>query len=99
MTDGSGEPERRGESEQPPTGPPAGREDPSPDSANNVEIEADDEWRFGVDDVDENGIVNEDRRIDTSIEPETIAAENAVFVVLGVLIAVLILARTVTVFA
>ena len=99
MTDGSGEPERRGESEQTPVGPPDGRDDPSPESPDSIEVDADEEWRFGVDDVDEDGIVNESGRIDTSIEPETIAAENAVFVVLGVVIAVLILARTVTVFA
>ena len=93
MTDGSGKSGSRGESEQPPAGPPSGRDDPSPESPDSIDTAADDEWRFGVDDVDENGV------IDTSIEPETIAAENAAFVVLGVVIAVLILARTVTVFA
>lgn len=52
-----------------------------------------DEWRFGVDDVDENGVV------EPSIEPETIDVENAVFVVIGVLIALLLFARAATVFA
>lgn len=93
MTDGSGESGSRGESEQPPTEPPAGRDGPSPESQDNADTDVDEEWRFGVDDVDEDGV------IDTSIEPETITTENAAFVVLGIVIAVLILARTVTVFA
>ncbi len=89
MTDGSGDSGGTDGSRQ----PPAGRDDPSPESPNSVDTDGDDEWRFGVDDVDQNGV------IETSIEPETVRVENAVFVVLGVVIAVLILARAVTVFA
>lgn len=89
MTDGSGDSGGTDGSRQ----PPAGGDDPSPESPNSVDTDEDDEWRFGVDDVDQNGV------IETSIEPETVGVENAVFVVLGVVIAVLILARAVTVFA
>ncbi|ESP88321.1 DUF7312 domain-containing protein [Candidatus Halobonum tyrrellensis] len=42
----------------------------------------DDEWRFGLDDVDENGVVGPEP---TPIEPESVSTENALFVVLGAL--------------
>ena len=42
----------------------------------------DDQWQFGLDDVDENGIVGPER---TPIEPESVSMENALFVALGAL--------------
>ncbi|WP_435127907.1 DUF7312 domain-containing protein [Halobaculum sp. D14] len=42
----------------------------------------DGDWRFSVEDVGENGIVG---REPEPIEPESISAENAVFVAVGVL--------------
>lgn len=77
------------------------REDTAPDRDPSEPIDAHDaggtatdrQWRFDVDEVDENGVV------DVSIEPEAVDRENAVFVLFGVVLAVLILARTVAVFA
>lgn len=40
------------------------------------------EWRFAVDDVDENGIVQAEAE---PIEPERVNLENALFVTVGVL--------------
>ena len=42
----------------------------------------DDGWRFGLDEVDENGIVVPD---EGPIEPESVDLENALFVGVGVL--------------
>ena len=42
----------------------------------------DGEWQFGLDDVDEDGIVGPEP---TPIEPESVSAENALFVALGAL--------------
>lgn len=49
--------------------------------------EADEQWRFGVDDVDEKGVVRE------SLKPGDPSLENVFFVLLGVGIALLVVAR------
>ncbi|WP_237560553.1 DUF7312 domain-containing protein [Halostella litorea] len=55
----------------------------------------DDEWRFGVDEVSEDGVVD-DR---DPIEPEAVSLENAAFVLLGALVTLGVIARVVMVFA
>jgi len=52
-----------------------GTDEDSPSGGGDV----DDAWRFGLDDVDEDGIVQ------STIEPGKPSLENALFVVLGVL--------------
>ncbi|GAB3410607.1 hypothetical protein GCM10027435_01400 [Haloparvum alkalitolerans] len=52
---------------------------------------ADDEggdWRFSIDEVGPDGVVEETSPGDEPIEPESIVPEHAVFVALGVLLAV-----------
>lgn len=47
------------------------------------EAAAESQWRFSVDDVGPDGIIETERR---RIEPEQITVENAVFVVIGLLL-------------
>lgn len=62
----------------------SGQREPAEDPTE--EIEADDEWRFSIDEV---GPDAEPETPETDpIEPESISAEHAAFVVLGVLLAV-----------
>jgi len=63
-------------------GGPAPRTDGTPDGDGE-----DDAWRFGVDDVDEDGLVQ------SAIEAEDPELEHAVFVVLGALAMVLVFAH------
>jgi hypothetical protein len=51
------------------------------------------EWRFGLDDVDENGIVEPQRE---AIEPGSPSVENTVFVVLGVALTLAVLYASVS---
>ena len=55
------------------------------------------EWRFGIDDVGPDGIVDESPQEANAlpIEPEAPTLENVAFVVLGVLLAVSLLVVTV----
>lgn len=46
------------------------------------ETDEGDDWQFGVDDVDEDGIVGPEA---APIEPESVSVENALFVALGAL--------------
>jgi hypothetical protein len=50
------------------------------------------EWRFGIDDVGPDGIVEETSPADEPIEPEPIDPTHAVFVALGVVLTVGLLA-------
>lgn len=52
----------------------------------------DEDWKFAIEDVGEDGAV------DRSIDPEPIDAENALFVLLGVILSVLIILRTMAIF-
>jgi hypothetical protein len=54
-------------------------EEGTEDDSQSGDGDVDDAWRFGLDDVDEDGIVQ------STIEPGTPSLENALFVVLGVL--------------
>lgn len=55
--------------------------------------EAAEEWRFGIDEV------GEDAEPDRTIEPGSPSAENAAFVLLGVLFALFLVYRTTAVIA
>ncbi|SNZ13295.1 hypothetical protein SAMN06269185_2108 [Natronoarchaeum philippinense] len=64
-----------------------------------------DEWKYSLADLENENGEDEDedaetaeRVIDRSIEPEEIDLENAAFVALGAIVAVLIFVRTVTIF-
>jgi|GEM_PF-371879 nucleoid-associated protein YgaU len=91
MTDASDDSEGNSESDESPTTGSA------TDGGHHPEHTGDDpppeQWQFDVEDVDKDGVIK------TTIEPESVDWENAVFVVLGVVLALLILVRTVTVFA
>ncbi|QHS17052.1 DUF7312 domain-containing protein [Halopenitus persicus] len=50
------------------------------------------EWRFGIDDVGPDGIVEETSPADEPIEPESIEPLHAVFVALGIVLTVGLLA-------
>ncbi len=54
-----------------------------------------DEWRFSLDDVGEDGVTGSFGPAE-SIEPQEIDRENAVFVLLGVLLAIGLIALLVT---
>ena len=64
---------------------------PAPDGGVSDDGPDDDdgEWRFGLDDVDEDGIVETERER-SPIEPESVSIENAVFVAIGALGTVLV---------
>lgn len=49
---------------------------------------ADKQWQFGLDEVGPDGIVEETSPGDGPIEPESVNAEHAVFVALGVAVTV-----------
>ncbi|WP_121822793.1 DUF7312 domain-containing protein [Halostella salina] len=66
--------------------------DPASESPDDAEAE---EWKFELDEVDDEGIVDERE----AIEPGTPSLENAAFVVLGALVTVGIIVRVVMVFA
>ncbi|ELK45737.1 hypothetical protein G3A49_04050 [Haloferax volcanii] len=58
--------------------------------------DGDGEWRFGVDDVGPDGIIDDEPEFEQlPIEPESPRAENIVFVLLGVLLAVGLIVVTV----
>ena len=64
-----------------------------------------DEWKYSLADLEKENDDGEDgkaeteqRVIDRSIEPEEIDLENAAFVALGAIVALLIFVRTVTIF-
>lgn len=59
------------------------------DAAEPDEDEHEEAWAFGLDDVDEDGVVGD------TIEPGEPSAESALFVVLGVAVALALLAATV----
>ncbi len=91
MTDASDDSAGNSESDETPTAGSA------TDGGQHPEHRGDDsppkQWQFDVEDVDKDGVIK------TTIEPESVDWENAAFVALGVVLAFLILVRTVTVFA
>ncbi|WP_396610372.1 hypothetical protein ACH9L7_08925 [Haloferax sp. S1W] len=52
------------------------------------EADDDGDWRFGVDEVGPDGIIEDQQPEQEPIEPGSPSAENVLFVVLGVLLAV-----------
>ncbi|AKU06916.1 MULTISPECIES: DUF7312 domain-containing protein [Haloferax] len=67
---------------------------PSPEAED--DRDGDGEWRFGVDDVGPDGIVDDEPEIEQlPIEPGSPRAENVAFVFLGVLLAVGLIVITV----
>lgn len=75
-------------------------EDPGdpPDTSSEVPPEADDEWRFTLDDIEEReaqavATAEAEERRREPIEPGNPSLENAVFVLLGVLFALFVISR------
>lgn len=66
---------------------PDGSDDEGRERVVEVEDPEAQNWRFELDDVDEDGIVED------SIEPQDVGFENAVFVLLGALAMVLVFVR------
>jgi hypothetical protein len=64
---------------------------PSDDENRRQNEEDVEEWRYELEDLEES---EPEARIERPIEPEEIDLENALFVALGVLVAVLVLLRT-----
>ena len=91
MTDASDDSGGNSESDETPTTGSATDGGQPPDQT--VDDPPPEQWQFDVEDVDKDGVIK------TTIEPESVDWENAAFVVLGVVVALLILVRTVTVFA
>ncbi|MCO8267271.1 hypothetical protein C5B90_03650 [Haloferax sp. Atlit-12N] len=69
---------------------------PSPEAEDDRDGDGDGEWRFGVDDVGPDGIIDDEPEIEQlPIEPGSPRAENVAFVFLGVLLAVGLIVITV----
>ncbi|GGC62274.1 MULTISPECIES: DUF7312 domain-containing protein [Haloferax] len=69
---------------------------PSPEADDDRDADGDGEWRFGVDDVGPDGIIDDEPEVEQlPIEPESPRAENVAFVLIGVLLAVGLIVVTV----
>ncbi|QZY00099.1 DUF7312 domain-containing protein [Halobaculum rubrum] len=60
-------------------------DDPRTDAAAGSDADSDDEWRFGIDEVGPEAEAAREAARNPPIEPESIDAENALFVAAGVL--------------
>ncbi|SEH38496.1 hypothetical protein SAMN05192561_101376 [Halopenitus malekzadehii] len=69
-----------------------GRERANTAAGDGTDTETETEWRFGIDDVGPDGIVEETSPGEGPIEPEAIEPMHAVFVALGVVLTVGLLA-------